>query len=348
MSKKFQQVVQDISMVLKEVYNADTCAIVPGSGTFGMEAVARQFANQQKCLILRNGWFSYRWTQIFEMGGFAADVHVLKAQRTERSNQGAFIPHPIEDVVAFIKKEKPSVVFAPHVETSAGIMLPDSYLKAVGDAVHSVGGLFVLDCVASGAMWVDMKANQVDLLISAPQKGWTSSPCCAMISMSQLAREKMESTTSSSFACDLKKWTQITEAYATTSFVYHATLPTDGLKILRDVMLETRSIGFAKLKSAQAELGSKIRQVLIDKNYPSVAGAGFQAPCVIVSYTTDPEIQSGKKFIAQGLQTAAGVPLQCDEGPDYRSFRLGLFGIDKLLHVDRTVTKFQEALNKIE
>jgi aspartate aminotransferase-like enzyme len=95
-------------------------------------------------------------------------------------------------------------------------------------------------------------------------------------------------------------------------------------------------------------LGSKIRQVLIDKNYPSVAGAGFQAPCVIVSYTTDPEIQSGKKFIEQGLQTAAGVPLQCDEGPDYRSFRLGLFGIDKLLHVDRTVTKFQEALNKIE
>jgi len=348
MSKKFQQVVQDISMVLKEVYNAATCAIVPGSGTFGMEAVARQFANQQKCLILRNGWFSYRWTQIFEMGGFATDVHVLKAQRTERSNQGAFIPHPIEDVVAFIKKEKPSVVFAPHVETSAGIMLPDSYLKAVGDAVHSVGGLFVLDCVASGAMWVDMKANQVDLLISAPQKGWTGSPCCAMISMSQLAREKMESTTSSSFACDLKKWTQITEAYATTSFVYHTTLPTDGLKILRDVMLETRSIGFAKLKSAQAELGSKIRQVLIDKNYPSVAGAGFQAPCVIVSYTTDPEIQSGKKFIAQGLQTAAGVPLQCDEGPDYRSFRLGLFGIDKLLHIDRTVTKFQEALNQIE
>jgi aspartate aminotransferase-like enzyme len=348
MSKKFQQVVQDISMVLKEVYNADTCAIVPGSGTFGMEAVARQFANQQKCLILRNGWFSYRWTQIFEMGGFATDIHVLKAQRTEQSNQGAFIPHPIEEVVAFIKKEKPSIVFAPHVETSAGIMLPDSYLKAVGDAVHSVGGLFVLDCVASGAMWVDMKANQVDLLISAPQKGWTGSPCCAMISMSQLAREKMESTTSSSFACDLKKWTQITEAYATTSFVYHATLPTDGLKILRDVMLETRSIGFAKLKSAQAELGTKIRQVLIDKNYPSVAGEGFQAPCVIVSYTTDPEIQSGKKFIEQGLQTAAGVPLQCDEGPDYRSFRLGLFGIDKLLHVDRTVTKFQEALNKIE
>ena len=348
MSKKFQQVVQDISMVLKEVYNADTCAIVPGSGTFGMEAVARQFANQQKCLILRNGWFSYRWTQIFEMGGFATDIHVLKAQRTEQSNQGAFIPHPIEEVVAFIKKEKPSIVFAPHVETSAGIMLPDSYLKAVGDAVHSVGGLFVLDCVASGAMWVDMKANQVDLLISAPQKGWTGSPCCAMISMSQLAREKMESTTSSSFACDLKKWTQITEAYATTSFVYHTTLPTDGLKILRDVMLETRSIGFAKLKSAQAELGSKIRQVLIDKNYPSVAGEGFQAPCVIVSYTTDPEIQSGKKFIEQGLQTAAGVPLQCDEGPDYRSFRLGLFGIDKLLHVDRTVTKFQEALNKIE
>jgi aspartate aminotransferase-like enzyme len=196
-------------------------------------------------------------------------------------------------------------------------------------------------------MWVDMKANQVDLLISAPQKGWTGSPCCAMISMSQLAREKMESTTSSSFACDLKKWTQITEAYATTSFVYHATLPTDGLKILRDVMLETRSIGFAKLKSAQSELGSKIRQVLIDKNYPSVAGAGFQAPCVIVSYTTDPEIQSGKKFIALGLQTAAGVPLQCDERPDFRTFRIGLFGLEKFAHIDRTLGQLASALEKI-
>ncbi len=347
MSKKFQKVVQDITMVLKEVYNADACALVPGSGTFGMEAVARQFANKEKCLILRNGWFSYRWTQIFDMGNFAGDLHVLKAKRQSQSPQGAFEPHPIADVVAYIKKEKPAIVFAPHVETSAGIILPDDYLKAVGEAVHSVGGLFVLDCVASGAMWVDMKANHVDILISAPQKGWSSSPCCAMISMSKLAREKMESTTSSSYASDLKKWTQIMEAYATTSFVYHTTLPTDALRILRDVMLETRTIGFAKLKAAQAEIGQKIRAVLVKNNYPSVAAEGFQAPCVIVSYTSDPDIQSGKKFIEQGLQTAAGVPLQCDEGTDFRSFRLGLFGLEKLQNIDRSVASFENALNKM-
>jgi len=348
MSKKFQKVVQDISMVLKEVYNADTCALVPGSGTFGMEAVARQFANKEKCVILRNGWFSYRWTQIFEMGNFAGDLHVLKAQRVGQTNQSPFVPHPIEDVVAFIKKEKPAVVFAPHVETSAGIILPDSYLKAVGDAVHSVGGLFVLDCVASGAMWVDMKACAVDILISAPQKGWSSSPCCAMVSMSKLAREKMESTTSSSYANDLKKWTQIMEAYATTSFVYHTTLPTDALRILRDVMLETRALGFEKLKAAQQELGIKIRKVLTNHQFASVAAEGFQAPCVIVSYTTDADIQSGKKFIELGLQTAAGVPLQCDEGADYRSFRLGLFGLEKLQNVDRSVDYFEQALLKME
>ena len=347
MSKKFQKVVQDITMVLKEVYNADACALVPGSGTFGMEAVARQFANKEKCLILRNGWFSYRWTQIFDMGNFAGDLHVLKAKRQTQSPQGAFEPPPIADVVAYIKKEKPAIVFAPHVETSAGIILPDDYLKAVGEAVHSVGGLFVLDCVASGAMWVDMKANHVDILISAPQKGWSSSPCCAMISMSKLAREKMESTTSSSYASDLKKWTQIMEAYATTSFVYHTTLPTDALRILRDVMLETRTIGFAKLKAAQAEIGRKIRAVLVKNNYPSVAAEGFQAPCVIVSYTSDPDIQSGKKFIEQGLQTAAGVPLQCDEGTDFRSFRLGLFGLEKLQNIDRSVASFEKALNKM-
>jgi len=347
MSKKFQQVVQDITMVLKEVYNADTCALVPGSGTFGMEAVARQFANQEKCLILRNGWFSYRWTQIFDMGHFAGDLHVLKAKRLGDTNQSPFMPHPIEDVVAYIKKEKPAVVFAPHVETSAGIILPDDYLKQVGEAVHSVGGLFVLDCVASGAMWVDMKACGVDILITAPQKGWSSSPCCAMVCLSTLAREKMEQTTSSSYAIDLKKWTQITEAYATTSFVYHTTLPTDALRILRDVMLETRSLGFDRLKTAQAELGTKIRKVLVDHKYSSVAAEGFQAPCVIVSYTTDPDIQSGKKFIEQGLQTAAGVPLQCDEGPDYRSFRLGLFGLEKLQNVDRSVASFAQALEKL-
>jgi len=347
MSKKFQSVIQDITATLKEVYNAETCALIPGSGTFGMEAVARQFANQEKCLILRNGWFSYRWTQIFEMGHFAGHLDVLKAQRQGQTNQSPFAPHPIEDVVAFILKEKPAVVFAPHVETSAGIILPDDYLKKVGEAVHSVGGLFVLDCVASGAMWVDMQACQVDVIITAPQKGWSSSPCCAMVALSKRAREKMEHTTSSSYANDLKKWTQIIEAYANTSFVYHTTLPTDALGILRDVMLETKAAGFERLKAAQIELGTKLRKLLVEHQYPSVAAEGFQAPCVIVSYTTYPEMQSGKKFIELGMQTAAGVPLQCDEGPDYRSFRLGLFGLEKLLHVDRSVQLFEAVLKRI-
>ena len=347
MSEEFKKVMVDISSVLKDAYNASSAVIVPGSGTFGMEAVARQFANNQKCLVLRNGWFSYRWTQIFDLANITQDVTVLKGKQLDASTQGVFAPAPIEEVVAFIKKEKPAVVFAPHVETSAGIILPDDYLKAVGDAVRSVGGLFVLDCIASGAMWVDMKACNVDVLITAPQKGWSSSPCCALIAMGERAREHIESTQSSSFSMDLKKWLQIMEAYEKGGHVYHTTMPTDALKILRNTMKETQSLGFAALKQKQQELGDKVRALLVSKGYPSVSAKGFQAPGVVVSYTKDPDIQSGKKFIALGLQTAAGVPLQCDERPDFRTFRIGLFGLEKLAHVDRTVDHLATALEKI-
>jgi aspartate aminotransferase-like enzyme len=347
MSEEFKRVMVDISSVLKDAYNASSAVIVPGSGTFGMEAVARQFANQQKCLVLRNGWFSYRWTQIFDLANITSDVTVIKGRQLENSTQGVFAPAPIEEVVAFIKKEKPAVVFAPHVETSAGIILPDDYLKAVGEAVQSVNGLFVLDCIASGAMWVDMKACNVDVLITAPQKGWSSSPCCALIALGDRAREKIESTQSSSFSMDLKKWLQIMEAYEKGGHVYHTTMPTDALKILRNVMKETQALGFAALKQKQIELGSKVRELLISKGYDSVSAKGFQASGVVVSYTKDPDIQSGKKFIALGLQTAAGVPLQCDERPDFRTFRIGLFGLEKLAHVDRTVGQLAKALEKI-
>ncbi|MEI8077139.1 MAG: aminotransferase class V-fold PLP-dependent enzyme [Betaproteobacteria bacterium] len=347
MSEEFKKVMVDISSVLKDAYNASSAVIVPGSGTFGMEAVARQFANNQKCLVLRNGWFSYRWTQIFDLANITQDVTVLKGKQLDASTQGVFAPAPIEEVVAFIKKEKPAVVFAPHVETSAGIILPDDYLKAVGDAVRSVGGLFVLDCIASGAMWVDMKACNVDVLITAPQKGWSSSPCCALIAMGERAREHIESTQSSSFSMDLKKWLQIMEAYEKGGHVYHTTMPTDALKILRNTMKETQSLGFAALKQKQQELGDKVRALLVSKGYPSVSAKGFQAPGVVVSYTKDADIQSGKKFIALGLQTAAGVPLQCDERPDFRTFRIGLFGLEKLAHVDRTVDHLATALEKI-
>ncbi|MFC7288308.1 aminotransferase class V-fold PLP-dependent enzyme [Herminiimonas glaciei] len=347
MSERFQGVMRDISKTLKHVYKAQSAIVMPGSGTFGMEAVARQFATKQQCLILRNGWFSYRWTQILDTGSIPAATTVLKARQLEDSAQAPFAPAPIAEVVATIKAEKPAVVFAPHVETASGIMLPDDYLRQVSDAVHSVGGLFVLDCIASGTIWVDMQATGVDVLISAPQKGWSASAGCAFIMLSALAREKIESTQSTSFACDLRKWLQIMESYEQGAVAYHTTMPTDALTILRGVMEETAAYGFDKVRAEQQELGDKVRALLVSKGFKSVAAEGFQAPGVVVSYTNDDGIQSAKKFVAAGLQTAAGVPLQCDERADFKSFRVGLFGLDKLHNIERTVANLSKALDTI-
>ena len=347
MSKRFTGVVQDILGTLKEVYHAHTAVLVPGSGTFGMEAVARQFATGQRCLVIRNGWFSYRWSQIFDMGGIASSTTVLKARQVEEGRQAAFAPAPIEEVVAAIHAEKPAVVFAPHVETASGIMLPDDYLRKVAEAVHAEGGMFVLDCIASGAIWVDMQATGVDVLISAPQKGWSGSPCCALVMLSARARERIDGTTSTSFACDLRKWLQIMEAYEQGGFAYHATLPTDALAATRDVMLETAEYGFDKVRAEQQELGERVRALLVEKGFRSVAARGFQAPGVVVSYTDDDGIQSAKKFVEAGVQIGAGVPLQCDEPPDFKTFRIGLFGLDKLHNIERTVATFARALDKV-
>ena len=347
MSRSFQGVMKDISRILKSVYNARSAVVVPGSGTFGMEAVARQFATGKKCLVIRNGWFSFRWTQIFDMGRIPAESIVLKAHRIGSGGQAPFAPAPIEEVVAAIREHKPDVVFAPHVETASGMILPDDYLRAVGAAVRAVGGLFVLDCVASGTVWVDMVANDVDVLISAPQKGWSASPCCALIALGERARARIDATTSTSFACDLKKWLQIMEAFENGGHAYHATMPTDALAALRDVMLETEAYGFDKVCREQQELGRRVRELLVGKGFPSVAAEGFQAPGVVVSYTTDPDIQSGKKFVSAGLQTAAGVPLQCDEPADFRSFRIGLFGLEKLHQPERTARSLEDVLNKL-
>ena len=347
MSQKFQGVMRDISGILKRAYNAKAAIIVPGSGTFGMEAIARQFATGKKCLVIRNGWFSFRWTQIFEMGAIPSEATVLKAQRVSDARQSPFAPLALENVVAAIKAQKPDVVFAPHVETASGIILPDAYVRAVADAVHAVGGLFVLDCVASGTIWVDMVATGVDVLVSAPQKGWSGPPCCALVMLGEQARAKIDSTASTSFAANLRKWLEIMEAYEKGGHLYHATLPTESLSRLRDVMQEAEAIGFGKLKAAQQELGSKVRALLVSKGIPSVAAAGFEAPGVVVSYTEDADIQNGKKFLAAGLQTAAGVPLQCDAPADFRTFRIGLFGLDKLGNVDRTVRHLDKALQQI-
>lgn len=347
MSKAFQGVMRDISATLKKVYNARSVAIVPGGGTFGMEAVARQFATGRKALVIRNGWFSFRWTQIFDMGGIPSESVVLKARPVEPGPQAAFAPAPIDEVVAAIRQHRPNVVFAPHVETSAGMILPDDYLRAVGDAVHEVGGLFVLDCIASGAIWVDMQACGVDILISAPQKGWTSWPCAAMVMMSAAARERIDATTSTSFAADLKKWLQIMEAYEAGGHAYHATMPTDALARLRNVMKETEAYGFDKVKAEQQELGRRVRALLESRGIRSVAAEGFKAPGVVVSYTEDDDVKTGAKFAAAGLQTAAGVPLQCDEPADFKTFRIGLFGLDKLHAIDRTVANLERALDTL-
>ncbi|WP_311222975.1 MULTISPECIES: aminotransferase class V-fold PLP-dependent enzyme [unclassified Acidovorax] len=347
MSKRFTGVVQDILATLKQVYGAHTAVLVPGSGTFGMEAVARQFANREKVLIVRNGWFSYRWSQIFDAGGLGGGAVVCKARPQGDGPQAPWAPCPANDVAAAIRAERPKVVFAPHVETASGIILPDDYLRTVADAAHEVGALFVLDCVASGAMWVDMRATGVDVLISAPQKGWSGSPCCAMVMMSERAREAIEGTQSSSFSCDLKKWMQIAEGYEKGQHAYHTTMPTDALVQLRDVMLETRDYGFEKVRQEQIALGAQVRELLESQGLPSVAADGFKAPGVVVSYTTDPGIQSGAKFAAVGLQTAAGVPLQCDEGPEFRTFRIGLFGLEKWHNVDRTVGHLRTALSQV-
>jgi aspartate aminotransferase-like enzyme len=347
MSQQFGGVMRDISSMLKEVYGAHSVALVPGSGTFGMESVARQFAHDKQVLIIRNGWFSYRWTQIIDMGKITPQATVLKARPVRAGVQQPWTPAPIDEVVATIAREKPAVVFAPHVETSAGMILPDDYLKQVADAVHAVGGLFVLDCIASGAIWVDMKATGVDVLISAPQKGWSSSPCCAMIMMSERARSAIDSTTSTSFAADLKKWLQIMETYESGAHAYHTTMPTDALTRLCAVMKETKLYGFAKVRDEQLDLGKKVRALFESRGIQSVAADGFKAPGVVVSYTNDPELQSSKKFLAQGLQTAAGVPLQCDEGPDFKTFRIGLFGLDKWHNVDRTVGHLAHALDML-
>ncbi|HHZ93478.1 TPA: alanine--glyoxylate aminotransferase family protein [Candidatus Poribacteria bacterium] len=347
MSQSFQQVMNNISTTLKIAYNAAAVVVVPGGGTFSMEAVARQFGNDKKCLVIRNGWFSYRWTQIFEMGHIPSESIILKARPIDDDPQPTFSPASIEEVVGTIKTEKPDVVFAPHVETSSGMILSDAYITAVGEAIHFVGGLFILDCIAAGTIWVNMQACGVDVLISAPQKGWSSSPCSGLVMLSPLAEERIETTTSTSFACDLKKWLQIMQAYENGGHAYHATMPTDALTMFRDTMKETEGYGFDKVCAEQQELGTRVRALLTNRGFKSVAAEGFQAPSVIVSHTNDVDIHNGEKFLAVGLQIAAGVPLQCDEPDDFQTFRLGLFGLDKLHNIDRTVETLEQALDQI-
>ena len=342
MSAAFQAVMRDVSATLKKVYGARAVAIVPGGGTYGMESVARQLATGKRCTVLRNGWFSYRWTQIFETGGIPAASTVLKARRTGDAADAPFVPAPIDEVEKHIQTERPDLVFAPHVETASGILLPNDYLERVAAAVHAVGGLFVLDCIASGTLWVDMQALGVDVLITAPQKGWSGTPGAGLVLLGERARERVATAKSTSFAMDLGKWLQIMETYESGGHAYHATMPTDSLRRLREVMIETEGFGFERLRERQVELGRRVRALLAARGFPSVAGPGFEAPCVIVSYTKDADIVA--RFANAGVQVAAGVPLMCGEPADYRAFRIGLFGLDKLYDVDGTVARLEQKL----
>ena len=347
MSQKFQAAMREISGLLRDVYKAHSVALVPGGGTYAMEAVARQFATGKHALIIRNGWFSFRWTQIFDMGGFAAKSNVVMARQAGNAARSPYAPPPFADVVAKIREEKPDVVFAPHVETSAGLILPDNYIAAIASAAHEVGAMMVLDCIASGAIWVDMEATGVDVLISAPQKGWSASPSAGLVMLSKLATERLDQTASNSFALDLKKWRAIMAAYEAGGHAYHATMPTDALLGFRAAMEETKALGFDTLKAAQWELGNGVRAMLKAKGIQSVAAEGFGAPGVVVSYTDDPEVQNGKKFSGHGMQIAAGVPLQVGEGPEFKTFRLGLFGLDKLTDVDGTLARLKSVIDKV-
>jgi len=347
MSKAFQGVMNDLYAMLREVYGAEAAVIVPGGGTAGMEAVARQFATDARVLVIRNGWFSYRWTQILDTGDIASETVVIKATQVGNETTSAFAPQSIDAITAKIREERPGIVFAPHVETSSGIILPDEYLKAIADAAHDVGALFVLDCIASGAIWVDMAATGVDVLISAPQKGWSASPAAGLVMLGDRAIARLGETASSSFTLDLSKWHDIMQAYVAGGHAYHSTMPTDALVVLRDRMIETRDFGFETAREKQWELGNKVRALLAANGYKSVAAPGFEAPGVVVSYTKDPDIQTGRKFLAEGMQIAAGVPLMCDEPADFRTFRVGLFGLDKLADVDGTVARLEAVLEKI-
>ncbi|WP_201587686.1 aminotransferase class V-fold PLP-dependent enzyme [Psychrobacter jeotgali] len=347
MSKVFQQVMNDLSSDLKSVYNAEAVVIVPGSGTYGMEAVARQLARDQDCLIIRNGWFSYRWTQILEKGNIAKSSTVLTANREDSAAPKPFAPVDIDEAVAKIKEQKPAVVFAPHVETSAGIILPDDYIKALSDATHSVGGLLVIDCIASGCVWLDMKDLGIDVLISAPQKGWSSTPCAGLVMLSEAAVNKVENTESDSFSLDLKQWLTIMRAYENGGHAYHATMPTDGLRQFRDTINEAKKVGFDKLCEAQWELGQRIRKVLDDKGIESVAAEGFKAPGVVVAYTDRDDMHKGSAFAEAGMQIASGVPLKVGEPESFKTFRLGLFGLDKLTDIDGAVQRFEDTLEKV-
>merc|ERR1712176_787139 len=273
----------------------------------------------------------------------------MGAQPVPSSDPIQYAPFPVDEVVKKIHEERPAVVFAPHVETSTGMILPDDYIEKVGKAVHEVGGLFVLDCIASGTVWVDMKALGVDVVISAPLKGWTGPTCSALVMLSERAAEKMAEKEESSFTLSLKRWSAIMDTYEAGGFGYHTTMPTDALRDFHEVSVEVLKIGLPELKQNQYELGKTARAALDKRGLTSVSAPGYQAPGVLV-YHCPLEIENldmMKKFKKNNLQIAMGVPWKLDEPEGMKTFRLGLFGLDKLGDIHGTVKTLTSALDPI-
>lgn len=355
MSETFCKTMQSVNTEMKTLYNAEQLVIVPGGGTYGMESVARQFGPGRNAMVLRNGLFSYRWTQIFDQAKGALCKNrtpaVFTAGRQGPGKNSPFAPYPIDEIVGIIQKEKPGLVMAPHVETSTGIILPNDYLAKLGEAVRSVDGLFVLDCIASGSVWVDLKQLSVDVAVMAPQKSWSSTPCAALILLGERGLRSLESqkdSTSDSFSLNLHKWWCVMRKYEEGAHMYHATMPTDGIRKFHDFLHELKAFGFERAEKAQWEIGRGVRSILKNEGFQSVAAEGFEAPGVVVSYAPNDDFATGKAFLKQGVQVAAGVPLFLNEGVEFKAFRIGLFGLDKLQSPSKVINDFEQIMKNIK
>jgi len=362
MSEPFMGVMKDLHESLTAAYKADAAVLVPGSGTYAMEGAARAFASDGPAVVVRNGYFSYRWSQILAtMGKPESEVHVLRARPpaekvcgcephcgnwSKLEERPCFAPPPIEEVVAKILETRPRFVAAPHVETSAGIVLPEAYLKEMARASREVGAVFCVDGVASGTAWLDMRDIGIDCYVTAPQKGWSGPAAVGVAMLSERAEARLAETKPTSFVVDLAKWRDVYKAYLGGGHMYHATMPTDAIRLFRDVVHETERFGLDAAEAACWELGAKIRAVLADRGFRSVAAEGFHAPGVAVVHAPSADFAARFKAHAS-LQIAAGVPLMVGEPDDYQSFRIGLFGLDKLMNVDLTVHNFATALDAV-
>jgi aspartate aminotransferase-like enzyme len=358
MSPVFQEAMVTVSTELKACYKAAACVLIPGSGTYAMEAVARQFAWKKSVVIVRNGYFSYRWSDIMHVCELPAHETVIQAKPVDATEaRPQLAPPSIESVVAAIREHKPALVCAPHVETSTGILLSKDYIRALSAATHEVGGLLCIDGIAAGMVWLDMVELGVDVYVTAPQKGWTGPACVGIAMLSEAGVKAAKHSQSNSFCCNLAQWLVVMDEYENKEkkgpgFKYYTTLPTDAIMQFRDRILETKKIGYETTQKNMEELGRRVRAELAQRGFKSVAADGWGAPGVVVVYShIDGAVA---KFKGAGLQIAGGVNWMLGQDkwahpidPTTATFRLGLFGIDKVQNVTECVTRLTKAVDSI-